>query len=196
MAKDEKQKIIIDASLEVFREKGFANTRMADIANRAGVSYGLVYHYFSSKEVLFDAIVESWWKVVYDMLELNSASESDFEKILNNIILFFLDTYDTNPNLMAIFITEVSRSSVYHTPRGLSKFRNMFVLFEEIMSIGQKKKVLRSDIATHYLTYIFLGAIEAFLSVVVLGNEKLTQDRKNRAATSIISVFLNGAKCS
>jgi AcrR family transcriptional regulator len=177
MAKDDKQKIIIDASLEVFREKGFANTRMADIANRAGVSYGLVYHYFSSKEVLFDVIVEEWWKGVYEMLESEKTKDSKFEDKLKNIICFFLDTYDANPNLMAIFITEVSRSSVYHTPRGLSKFKNLFALFEEIMTIGQKHKFQRSDIATHYLTYIFLGAIEAFLSVAVLGNEKLTEDR-------------------
>jgi TetR/AcrR family transcriptional regulator, fatty acid metabolism regulator protein len=194
MAKDDKQKIIIDAALEVFRDKGFANTRMADIANRAGVSYGLVYHYFSSKEVLFDVIVESWWKSLYEMLENEKTVEDGFENKLRNIICFFLDTYDTNPNLMAIFVTEVSRSSVYHTARGLSKFRRLFELFEQIMVIGQKKKFLRNDVAPHYLTYIFLGAIEAFLSVAVLGNEKLSNDRKNRATNAIINVFLNGAK--
>ena len=194
MAKDDKQKIIVDAALEVFRDKAFANTRMADIANRAGVSYGLVYHYFSSKEVLFDVIVESWWKSLYEMLERVKADEDEFEKKLRNIMNFFLDTYETNPNLMAIFVTEVSRSSVYHTARGLSRFRKLFEMFEQIMVIGQKKKFLRSDVAPHYLTYIFLGAIEAFMSVVVLGNEKLSNDRKIRATNAILSVFLNGAK--
>jgi hypothetical protein len=42
MPKGDKQEMVIDAALEVFREKGFANARMADIARRAGVSYGLV----------------------------------------------------------------------------------------------------------------------------------------------------------
>ncbi|HNU75365.1 MAG TPA: helix-turn-helix domain-containing protein [Deltaproteobacteria bacterium] len=52
MAKGDKQEMIIDAALEVFRERGYANARMADIARRAGVSYGLVYHYFGSKEAV------------------------------------------------------------------------------------------------------------------------------------------------
>lgn len=45
------------AALEVFVEKGFAATRLCEIAARAGVSKGTVYLYFSSKEELFKAVV-------------------------------------------------------------------------------------------------------------------------------------------
>jgi hypothetical protein len=128
------------------------------------------------------------------MLESEKKADTEFRNRLENIIHFFLDTYDNNPNLMAIFVTEVSRSSVYHTARGLSKFRKLFSLFEQIMIEGQKRNFLRSDVAPHYLTYIFLGAIEAFLSVAVLGNEKLSNDRRTRTTNAIINVFLNGAK--
>ncbi len=191
--KNNKQEIIVDAALEVFRDKGYANTRMADIARRAGVSYGLVYHYFASKEVLFDVIVEGWWGRLYQMLKDEKMSDTGCREKLEHIIRFFLDMYAEKPNLVSIFITEVSRSSVYHTAKGLAKFRSFFSLTEEIMVEGQKKGFLRSDIAPHYLTYIFLGAVEAFISVMVLGKEEITRERKERTINSIIQVFLFGA---
>ncbi|HOO46786.1 MAG TPA: TetR/AcrR family transcriptional regulator, partial [Deltaproteobacteria bacterium] len=191
---NDKQEMIIDAALEVFREKGYANARMADIARRAGVSYGLVYHYFGSKEVLFDLIVESWWNDLYTMMENEKASSSRFREKLVNIIHFFLDTYVNRPNLISIFVSEVCRSSVYHTEEGLSKFLKFFSLCEDIMAEGQERGFLSKDIPAHHLTYIFYGAIETFISVMVLGREPLTKKRQERAASAILHVFMDGAK--
>ena len=191
--KNNKQEIIVDAALEVFRDKGYANTRMADVARRAGVSYGLVYHYFTSKEMLFNMIVEGWWDRLYQMLRDEGMSNTGCREKLENIISFFLDTYAEKPNLVSIFVTEVSRSSVYHTAGGLAKFRTFFSLTEEIMEEGQKKGFLRSDMGPHYLTYIFLGAIEGFISIIVLGKEDVTRERRDHTINGIIEVFLSGA---
>jgi len=194
MAKGDKQEMIIDAALEVFREKGYANARMADIARRAGVSYGLVYHYFGSKEVLFDLIVETWWNDLYSMMEREKASAGSFRDKLIHIIRFFLETYIQRPNLISIFVSEVCRSSVYHTKEGLSKFMKFFSLCEDIMDEGQEKGLLKKDIPSHHLTYIFYGAIETFISVMVLGKEPLTKKRLERAVNAIMEVFMEGAK--
>lgn len=48
---------IMDAALELFVEKGFAATRLEDVAQRAGVSKGTLYLYFPSKAELFKAVV-------------------------------------------------------------------------------------------------------------------------------------------
>ena len=57
--KDARPGEITSAALEVFAEKGFAATRLEDIAARASVSKGTVYLYFESKEALFKAAVEA-----------------------------------------------------------------------------------------------------------------------------------------
>ena len=49
---------ILDAAMELFVEKGFAGTRMEEIAQRAGVTKGTVYLYFESKEALFRTVVQ------------------------------------------------------------------------------------------------------------------------------------------
>lgn len=48
---------VIAAALDLFVERGFAATRLADIAQRCGVSKGTLYLYFESKEDLFRAVV-------------------------------------------------------------------------------------------------------------------------------------------
>src|SRR2546430_3104690 len=48
---------IVAAALELFVERGFAATKLADVARRAGVTKGTVYLYFDGKEALFKAVV-------------------------------------------------------------------------------------------------------------------------------------------
>jgi AcrR family transcriptional regulator len=57
--KDARPGEILDAALDLFVEKGFAATRLEDVAQRAGVSKGTVYLYFDSKEDLFKAVIRS-----------------------------------------------------------------------------------------------------------------------------------------
>ena len=55
--KDEVEERIREAALEEFAAAGFGAARMGDIAGRAGVSAGNIYHYFPGKRALFDAVV-------------------------------------------------------------------------------------------------------------------------------------------
>ena len=55
--KDARPEEIIAAALELFVERGYAATRLDDVAARAGVSKGTLYLYFMSKEELFKAVV-------------------------------------------------------------------------------------------------------------------------------------------
>lgn len=55
--KDKRKEQILSAALKVFAKRGFANTKIGDIASDAGVSHGLVYHYFGSKEEIFSKLL-------------------------------------------------------------------------------------------------------------------------------------------
>jgi len=68
---------------------------------------------------------------------------------------------------------------------------------ERIIAEGQSAAVLRSDVKAIYLTYIFLGALDSFVSVMVL--EKLPikgRVQKQRIAAALLEVFLNGARAA
>lgn len=55
--KDARPEEITAAALELFVERGFANTRLEDVAAKAGISKGTLYLYFANKEELFKAVV-------------------------------------------------------------------------------------------------------------------------------------------
>ncbi|HET8840260.1 MAG TPA: TetR/AcrR family transcriptional regulator [Ktedonobacteraceae bacterium] len=56
--RDEQKRKILSVATRVFARKGLVGTKMTDIATEAGIGYGLLYHYFSSKELIFKAAVE------------------------------------------------------------------------------------------------------------------------------------------
>ena len=56
--KEERPQQITEAAFEAFAEKGYAATRVEEVAQRAGVSKGLMYLYFKTKEELFKAVIK------------------------------------------------------------------------------------------------------------------------------------------
>ncbi len=57
--KEERPQEITEAAFQAFAEKGYAATRVEEVAQRAGVSKGLLYLYFKTKEELFKAVIKS-----------------------------------------------------------------------------------------------------------------------------------------
>src|SRR5262249_20245104 len=55
-AAPDKRRLILDAAVRVFAGRGFHACRVSDIAEEAGVAYGLVYHYFQSKDEVLDTL--------------------------------------------------------------------------------------------------------------------------------------------
>ena len=72
--KDDRPAEITAAAIEVFAEQGYDGTRVDDVARRAGISKGLLYLYFKTKEELFKAVIKSF--VVPKVNALKSAVES------------------------------------------------------------------------------------------------------------------------
>jgi TetR/AcrR family fatty acid metabolism transcriptional regulator len=191
----DKEHAILEAALKIMKQKGFHKARMSDIAREAGISYGLVYHYFTNKEDLFDAILKRWWQGLFQLLGEIIEGTYDVHTKLRDIITYLLDTYQSNPELVNIFITEISRSTTNLTAPRLERFKEFMLLTEQVITEGQEREVLRRDFKARYLTYIFLGALETFVSAMVLVDQRIKGDaQKDRIAESILEVFLNGAK--
>ena len=54
---EERRKQILSAAVKIFAVRGFANTKISDIASAADLSYGLVYHYFKTKDDIFTELI-------------------------------------------------------------------------------------------------------------------------------------------
>ncbi len=78
----EKRRIILDAAVRVFARQGFHTCRVADIADEAGVAYGLVYHYFGSKDEILDTLFLERWDVLLRAIAEVDAGEGTAEEKL------------------------------------------------------------------------------------------------------------------
>ena len=52
----------------MFARQGFHACRVSDIADEAGVAYGLVYHYFASKDEILDTLFLERWNVMLELI--------------------------------------------------------------------------------------------------------------------------------
>ncbi len=64
----DKRRVILDAAVVVFARRGFHACRVSDIADEAQVAYGLVYHYFRSKEEVLDTLFLERWNVLLEVI--------------------------------------------------------------------------------------------------------------------------------
>jgi AcrR family transcriptional regulator len=96
--KEERPQEITAAALAAFAEKGYAATRVDDVAKRAGVSKGLLYLYFKTKEELFKAVVRSFVVPKIDALvAVIDSSELSSEEFLRGPFLDFVKTLPGSP---------------------------------------------------------------------------------------------------
>ena len=75
--KDDRQKQILCSALKVFIHKGFAAAKMSDIATEAHISYGLMYHYFQSKDEIYAELVKGAIEASKQVLEKVQEEEAE-----------------------------------------------------------------------------------------------------------------------
>jgi AcrR family transcriptional regulator len=86
--REEKMALIMDVALEHFANEGYYSTTISHIARHAGMSKGLMYNYFESKEALLRAIIHKSVNEVYKYLDIDRdgyLSEKEFEYFLRKI---------------------------------------------------------------------------------------------------------------
>jgi TetR/AcrR family fatty acid metabolism transcriptional regulator len=160
----DKRRNILDAAIRVFARQGFHSTRVSDIADEAGVAYGLVYHYFDSKdEVLNELFIERWSLLLAAIDEADASAESPRSK-LAAVAAFIVDSYQHNPELMKVIIVEVTRAANSFGRTHLPEIRRAYDSIAKIVADGQVEGAFRSDIDPIFASMSFYGAIEQQLS--------------------------------
>lgn len=101
----------MDAALELFANKGFHTTTVSDIAKKAGVSKGLMYNYFRSKEELLKEIIMSGVNSTMQFLDKNRDGVLTKEELLY-FIKQSLKTIQTNRTLWKLYYTIIYQPAV------------------------------------------------------------------------------------
>jgi len=192
----DKRRLILDAAVRVFARQGFHACRVSDIADEAGVAYGLVYHYFASKDEVLDTLFLERWNVMLELIRDVDAQEMDVRAKLSAIASFIIDSYRHDPDLMKVIIVEVTRAANSFGRTHLDEIRTAYELIGEIVEKAQAQGTLRSDIEARFAAMAFYGAIEQLLTGWIFGLRPLGDEELERAKWLVVETVCGGLECS
>ncbi len=188
----DKRRVILDAAVRVFARQGFHTCRVSDIADEAGVAYGLVYHYFSSKEEILDTLFLERWDVMLGAIAEADASNRPPQDKLFAIASFIIDSYRHDPDLMKVIIVEVTRAANTFGLTHLSKIRDAYDGIAAIVESAQRAGVFRPEITPAFAAQAFYGCVEQVLTGWIFDSEAVTEPELERAKTLIVETICNG----
>jgi len=188
----DKRRAILDAAIRVFARQGFHNARVSDIAAEAGVAYGLVYHYFDSKEQMLNELFSERWALLLEAgREADRSLDSPREK-LAAVAGFIIDSYRHDPELMKVIIVEVTRAANSFGRTHLPEIREAYDQIEKIVSDAQAAGQFRDDVSPDFASMLFYGAIEQLLSGWIFEIVPGADDDYERAKQLVVETICGG----
>ncbi|MFQ5859414.1 MAG: TetR/AcrR family transcriptional regulator [Anaerolineae bacterium] len=171
--REERQAQILTAALELFAEKGLHDTKVSEIAARAGVSQGTVYWYFDSKEALFeaafmsqfDAFVEPLYEIVADEArstadKLMDIAEASIDLFADNTELIFV--------MLQVMATQEVASILTHD------FKEYYEQFKVVLTPLFEELGDPDPVAT---TSMFIAMLDGLMLQCLLGPDWFDRDR-------------------
>ena len=188
----DKRQLILDAAVRVFARQGFHTCRVSDIADEAGVAYGLVYHYFGSKEEVLDVLFLERWGILLDAIRQVDSRRIPAREKLYAIAGFIVDSYRYDPELMKVIIIEVTRAANTFGRRHLATIRQAYTLIGGIVALAQGDGTFRDDVSSEFAAMAFYGAIEQVLTGWIFGVLEETPEGYEDAKRWIVETVCGG----
>ncbi len=147
---------IFETSMRLFAEKGYDGTSIEEITSAVGVAKGTLYYHFSSKEEIFNFLVEEGMKLLKNSINIKMQAQEKYIDKLRAIILIQLKIISKYENFMAIVFSECWGNS----SRSLTcqKYVNEYLsIIKEILQEGmdkrRNKKIRCRDISNRNIWY-------------------------------------------
>ena len=188
----DRRRQILDAAVRVFARQGYHACRVSDIADEAGVAYGLVYHYFRSKDEVMNELFTERWSLLLAAIEEADRSEGSGREKLDAVAGFIVDSYRHDPELMQVIIVEVTRAANSFGRTHLPEINKAYEAIEKIISDAQKAGTFRPDLDPRLASMFFYGGVEQLLSGWIFELIPAGDDDFDRARATLVDSICAG----
>ncbi len=188
----DKRRMILDAAVVAFAKRGFHACRVSDIADEANVAYGLVYHYFRSKDEVLDTLFLDRWNVLLDVISEIDAQQIPAREKLHAIAGFIVDSYRRDPDLMKVIIVEVTRAANSFGRTHLGKIREAYALIADIVAKAQAEGSFKREVTPEFAALAFYGAIEQVLTGWIFDMLPQGEEEFDQAKSFIVETICGG----
>jgi TetR/AcrR family fatty acid metabolism transcriptional regulator len=174
----DKRRAILDAAITVFA--------------RQGVAYGLVYHYFDSKEQMLNELFSERWALLLEASQEMQRSDASPRDKLRGVASFIVESYRHEPELMKVIIVEVTRAANSFGRTHLPEIRAAYDVVARIVSDAQETGDFRDDVDPDFAAMLFYGAIEQLLSGWIFDLVPATDQGYEQAKQLVVETICGG----
>jgi TetR/AcrR family transcriptional regulator, fatty acid metabolism regulator protein len=186
---DGKREKILEAAVRVFARKGYFNSRVSDVARKAGVADGTIYLYFRNKEdllvSLFDDVMGRHIAQAREELRDLKGPSAKLRRIAEH----HLKVFGGNRDLAIVFQVELRQSTKFMERFTASWLQDYFAQVGAVIEEGQKDGTFRTGVPKKLVTKAFFGALDEMVTSWILSGKDYDLPQ---LAQPIADLFLNG----
>jgi AcrR family transcriptional regulator len=160
---EKRREEILLAALDLFIRKGYAATRTLDISQAVGVSEGLLFHHFETKEKLYEELIRRGVKAPQSIMSLPAADPIAFFKQAAVHILNAVKTQPVTSKMFVLMNQAFHNESVSPVVKELLMQMDIFTQSIPLIKAGQKNKTIK-DGDPYALSIAFWSAIDGIAS--------------------------------
>jgi TetR/AcrR family fatty acid metabolism transcriptional regulator len=188
----DRRRQILEAAVKVFARKGFHASRVGDVAEEAGIAYGLVYHYFKSKEDVLETIFRTTWtEMLARVREVEEAGVPASESV-RQVTALLLRTWRRDPDLVRVLVREVTRSP--HVQQEVEEITHAMDALERIVRRGQESGEFRQELDPRLAAVVFYGVLDEVLTSWVLGQLPDRDEDIASAERNVVQLLVDGLR--
>jgi AcrR family transcriptional regulator len=165
---------------------------VSDIADEADVAYGLVYHYFPSKENVLDELFLERWSLLLEAIREADRTDLPSRQKLGSVARFIIDSYRYDPDLMKVIIVEVTRAANSFGQTHLDQIDAAYRLIAKIVAEGQERGDFRREVDPYFTSMAFYGVIEQLLTGWIFGIVPAGDAEFDQASELVVSTVCDG----
>jgi AcrR family transcriptional regulator len=186
----ERRRQILEAAVRAFARKGYHGCRVSDIAREAGVAYGLVYHYYGSKEALLEAIFKETWGAMVATVSSVAEVDAPASERVRKVTEIVLRTWKRDPDLVRVLVREVTRSA--HVQLETDEIELAMAGLQRIVEQGQRDGEFASGLDARLAAAIWYGALEEILTGWAFGQLPDSDADVTRAEQAVVAIVAGG----
>ncbi|HQR04258.1 MAG: TetR/AcrR family transcriptional regulator [Proteobacteria bacterium] len=168
---------IMTMALDVFAERGYEATSMAEIAARIGVVEGTLYKYFESKRELLIKVLENWYAALIDAFRRDLAGLSGARARLRYLVWRHLRVLHEDRLLCLLLFQEVRAERDYYQSGLHQMNRRYSQLLMDVMQEGMDSGEFRADVSPSLIRHMIFGGIEHHAWAFLCGHGELDIER-------------------
>ncbi len=185
----DKYQRILDGAVAVFAEKGFHNSRVSDVAERAAVADGTIYLYFRNKEELLMTAINTAFDAFMSRARTELEAISSPPEKLRRLAQLHLQAFHDNRSLAVVFQMELRQSARFLAPFSHDHMVEYFGLVRAAIREGQSQGIFRAELREKIAANCFFGALDEMVTSWVLDE---TNYQLADVADAVTDILLNG----